>query len=76
MGSCVVMLNYRIQEILVTGIYYEVADAQALTDNADNTERYMEILSVALNYMACGLDPEKSILSIRYRAQRNSHSIT
>ena len=37
-----------------------IADAQALTDNADNPEKVRQnIIEVALDYMACGLDPEK-----------------
>ena len=37
-----------------------IADAQALTDNADNPEKVRQnILQVALDYLACGLDPNK-----------------
>ena len=47
-----------------TGAYDEIfimiADAQALTDNADNPEKVRQnILQVALDYLACGLDPNK-----------------
>jgi len=43
-----------------------IADAQALTDNADNPEKVRQnIINVALDYMSCGLDPEKSILFIQ-----------
>lgn len=43
-----------------------IADAQALTDNADNPEKVRQnIIEVALDYMACGLDPEKSTLFIQ-----------
>ena len=39
-------------------IYIMIADAQALTDNADNPEKVRQnILQVALDYLACGLDP-------------------
>lgn len=51
-------------------IFIMIADAQALTDNADNPEKVRQnIIEVALDYMACGLDPEKSTLftSHRYR---------
>ena len=42
-----------------------IADAQALTDNADNPEKVRQnIIEVALDYLACGLDPEKSTLLI------------
>lgn len=47
-------------------IYIMIADAQALTDNADNPEKVRQnIINVALDYMACGLDPEKSTLFIQ-----------
>ena len=42
-------------------IYIMIADAQALTDNAEHPEKVRQnILQVALDYLACGLDPEKS----------------
>ena len=41
-------------------IYIMIADAQALTDNADNPEKVRQnIIEVALDYLACGLDPCK-----------------
>ena len=47
-------------------IYIMIADAQALTDNADNPEKVRQnVIEVALDYMACGLDPEKSTLFIQ-----------
>ncbi len=47
-------------------IYIMIADAQALTDNAEHPEKVREnILNVALDYLACGLDPEKSTLFIQ-----------
>ena len=47
-------------------IYIMIADAQALTDNADNPEKVRSnIIEVALDYLACGLDPEKSNLLIQ-----------
>ena len=47
-------------------IYIMIADAQALTDNADNPEKVRQnIIEVALAYLACGLDPEKSVLFIQ-----------
>ena len=47
-------------------IFIMIADAQALTDNADNPEKVRQnIVEVALDYMACGLDPEKSTLFIQ-----------
>ena len=47
-------------------IFIMIADAQALTDNADNPEKVRQnIIEVALDYMACGLYPEKSTLFIQ-----------
>ena len=47
-------------------IFIMSADAQALTDNADNPEKIRQnIIEVALDYLACGLDPEKSTLFIQ-----------
>lgn len=47
-------------------IYIMIADAQALTDNADNPEKVRQnIIEVALDYLSCGLDPEKSIMFIQ-----------
>jgi len=43
-----------------------IADAQALTDNIENPEKVRQnIIEVALDYMACGLDPDKSTLFIQ-----------
>ena len=43
-----------------------IADAQALTDNADNPEKVRQnIIEVALDYLACGLDPERATLFIQ-----------
>lgn len=43
-----------------------IADAQALTDNADNPGKVRDnIIEVALDYLACGLDPQKSTLFIQ-----------
>ena len=47
-------------------IYIMIADAQALTDNAEHPEKVREnILNVALDYLACGLDPEKCTFLIQ-----------
>jgi tryptophanyl-tRNA synthetase len=47
-------------------IFIMIADAQALTDNADNPDKIREnIIEVALDYMSAGLDPEKSVLFIQ-----------
>lgn len=40
-------------------IFIMIADAQALTDNADNPEKVRQnVLEVALDYLACGIDPK------------------
>ena len=47
-------------------IYIMIADAQALTDNAEHPEKVRQnIMQVALDYLACGLDPEKSTIFIQ-----------
>ncbi len=47
-------------------IFIMIADAQALTDNADKPEKVRQnIMEVALDYLSCGLDPEKSVLFIQ-----------
>lgn len=68
-GHYVGSLKRRV-ELQNSGNYDEVfimiADAQALTDNADNPEKVRQnIIEVALDYLACGLDPEKSTLFIQ-----------
>lgn len=47
-------------------IFIMIADAQALTDNSDNPEKIRQnIVEVALDYLACGLDPSRSDLFIQ-----------
>ena len=47
-------------------IYIMIADAQALTDNAEHPEKVRQnIMQVALDYLACGLDPEKATIFIQ-----------
>lgn len=47
-------------------IFIMIADAQALTDNAEHPEKVRQnIIEVALDYLACGLDPAKSTLFIQ-----------
>lgn len=47
-------------------MYVMIADAQALTDNADNPEKVRQnIIEVALDYLACGLEPEKCTMFIQ-----------
>lgn len=47
-------------------IFIMIADAQALTDNADNPEKIRQnVIEVALDYLAAGLDPEKCNIFIQ-----------
>lgn len=69
LGHYVGSLKRRV-ELQETGdydkIYIMIADAQALTDNADNPEKVRQnIIEVALDYLSCGIDPTKSTLFIQ-----------
>ena len=47
-------------------IHIMIADAQALTDNADNPEKVRQNISeVALDYLSCGIDPSKTNLLVQ-----------
>ena len=47
-------------------VYIRIADAQALTDNAEHPEKVRQnIIQVALDYLACGIDPEKATIFIQ-----------
>lgn len=47
-------------------IFVMIADAQALTDNADNPEKIRQnIIEVALDYLSVGIDPEKTTIFIQ-----------
>lgn len=47
-------------------VFIFIADAQALTDNADNPEKIRQnIVEVALDYLSCGIDPSKSTIFIQ-----------
>ena len=47
-------------------VYIMIADAQALTDNIENPQKVRQnIIEVALDYLSCGLDPQKSTLFIQ-----------
>lgn len=55
-----------------------IADAQALTDNIDNPEKVRQnVIEVALDYLACGLDPQKQPFSFKakFLSFVNSRSI-
>ena len=47
-------------------IYIMIADAQALTDNAEHPEKVRQnIMQVALDYLACGIDPKRTCVFIQ-----------
>ena len=47
-------------------VYIMIADAQALTDNAEHPEKVRQnIIQVAMDYLACGIDPEKATIFIQ-----------
>ena len=52
-------------------IYIMIADAQALTDNFDNPDKVRaNITEVALDYLACGIDPNKSTIFIQSQIEQ------
>ena len=52
-------------------IYVMIADAQALTDNFDNPEKVRaNITEVALDYLACGIDPKKSTIFVQSHVEQ------
>lgn len=68
-GHFVGSLKRRV-ELQNSGLYDKIfifiADAQALTDNIDNPEKVRQnVIEVALDYLACGLDPTKSTIFIQ-----------
>ena len=69
LGHFVGSLSRRV-ELQNSGLYDKIfimiADAQALTDNADNPDKVSEnIIEVALDYLSCGIDPSKSTIFIQ-----------
>ena len=47
-------------------LFFMIADAQALTDNFDHPQKVRDnIVEVALDYLACGIDPEKSTILVQ-----------
>lgn len=47
-------------------IYVMIADAQALTDNAENPGKIRDnLMNVALDYLGCGIDPEKTTIFVQ-----------
>ncbi len=69
LGHFVGSLSRRV-ELQNSGLYDKIfimiADAQALTDNADNPDKVREnIIEVALDYLSCGIDPKKSTIFVQ-----------
>ena len=69
LGHYVGSLRRRV-ELQNSGLYDKIfimiADAQALTDNAENPEKIRQnIIEVALDYLSCGLDPSRSTIFIQ-----------
>ena len=69
LGHFVGSLGRRV-ELQNSGLYDKIfimiADAQALTDNADNPDKVREnIIEVALDYLSCGIDPTRSTIFIQ-----------
>lgn len=68
-GHYVGSLRRRV-ELQNSGLYDKIfifiADAQALTDNVDNPEKVRQnVIEVALDYLACGIDPAKCTIFIQ-----------
>ena len=68
-GHYVGSLRRRV-ELQNSGLYDKIfifeADGQALTDNIDNPEKVRQnVIEVALDYLACGIDPSKSTIFIQ-----------
>ena len=68
-GHYVGSLKERVRlqnSVLYDEVYIMIADAQALTDNAEHPEKVRQnIIQVALDYLACGIDPEKATIFIQ-----------
>ena len=69
LGHFVGSLGRRV-ELQNSGLYDKIfimiADAQALTDNADNPDKVRDnIIEVALDYLSCGIDPTRSTIFIQ-----------
>ena len=59
-------------ELQNSGLYDEcyvmIADTQALTDYYDNPDKIREsVVEVALDYLSCGVDPDKSVIFVQSR---------
>lgn len=66
LGHYVGSLKNRVELQESATQYVLIADQQALTDNADNPEKVREnVLQVALDYLAVGIDPAKTTICIQ-----------
>lgn len=68
LGHYIGSLKNRVtlQEDAANDMFVMIADQQALTDNADNPQKIQEsIFEVALDYLAVGLDPEKTTIFLQ-----------
>ena len=79
-GHYVGSLRRRV-ELQNSGMYDKIfifeADAQALTDNIENPEKVRQnVIEVALDYLAAGLDPAPYLYKARFQSSVNSRSIS
>ncbi|MCI0532884.1 tryptophan--tRNA ligase [bacterium] len=66
LGHFVGSIKKRLELQETNALFYMIADMQALTDNAENPEKVREnVLEVALDNIACGLDPQKTVFFIQ-----------
>lgn len=66
LGHYVGSLKNRVELQKDSHQFIMIADVQALTDNAENPEKVREnVLQVALDYLAVGIDPKQSVVFIQ-----------
>lgn len=60
----------KLQKTASGKLFYMVADVQALTDNAEDPQKVRSaVLEVALDNLACGMDPKKTVMFIQSQVQ-------
>lgn len=70
MGHFVGSIQNRLKLQDEAELFYMIADVQALTDNADNPDKVSEnVLEVAMDNLACGMDPDKTTMFIQSEIQ-------
>ncbi|MDI6717945.1 MAG: tryptophan--tRNA ligase [Patescibacteria group bacterium] len=52
--------------------YFFVADLHSITENYDPAQKYRQIIDVVLNYLAIGINPEKSVIFIQSQIPEHS----